>query len=62
MPGACPERLPTQRWVPSPEDQARLDAGITFECTVFGQLIALRPYVILEGLQALVAKQRSIVK
>jgi hypothetical protein len=47
----CPVRVqndysplvPTQRWVPSPEDQARLDAGITFERTVFGKLIALHP-------------------
>jgi len=45
----CPVRVqndysplvPTQRWVPSPEDQARLDAGITFEHNVFEILIAL---------------------
>jgi hypothetical protein len=45
----CPVRVqndysplvPTQRWVPSPEDQVRLDAGITFECNVFAKLIAL---------------------
>jgi hypothetical protein len=35
--------VPTQRWVPSPEDPARLDAGITFESNVFGKLIALNP-------------------
>ena len=47
----CPVRVqndysplvPTQRWVPSPEDQVRLDAGITFERTVFAELIALHP-------------------
>jgi predicted RecB family nuclease len=45
----CPVRVqndyspvvPTQRWVPSPEIQARLDAGIAFEHKMFGQLIAL---------------------
>ena len=47
----CPVRVqndysplvPTRRWAPSPEDQARLDAGIVFEGSVFGELIALHP-------------------
>ncbi|MGB8388651.1 hypothetical protein [Mycobacterium sp.] len=47
----CPVRVqndysplvPTRRWVPSPEDQARLDAGITFERNVFERLVALHP-------------------
>jgi predicted RecB family nuclease len=47
----CPVRVqndysplvPTQQWVPSPELQARLDAGIAFERSVFGKLIALHP-------------------
>jgi predicted RecB family nuclease len=47
----CPVRVqndysplvPTQKWVPSPELQARLDAGIAFERSVFGKLIVLHP-------------------
>ncbi len=38
------DHLPIARkWVPSPEDQARLDAGIAFEAEVFAQLAALHP-------------------
>lgn len=44
----CPMRVhndfspsvPTVPWQPSPEDQARLDAGITFEAEVFAMLTA----------------------
>ena len=44
----CPVRVqndflplvPTLKWVPSPEDQARLDAGIAFERNVFEDLAA----------------------
>ena len=47
----CPVRVqndflplvPTLEWVPSPEDQARLDAGIAFERNVFADLAALHP-------------------
>ena len=47
----CPVRVqndflplvPTLKWVPSPEDQARLDAGIAFERNVFADLAALHP-------------------
>ena len=47
----CPVRVqndflplvPTLEWVPSPEDQARLDAGIAFERNVFEELTALHP-------------------
>jgi predicted RecB family nuclease len=47
----CPVRVqndysplvPTQRWAPSPEDQARLDAGIAFERNMFEMLIAVHP-------------------
>lgn len=45
----CPVRVqndysplvPTEQWVPSLEDQARLDAGIAFEAAAFEQLVAL---------------------
>lgn len=38
------DHLPIARkWVPSSEDQARLDAGIAFEDEVFAQLVALHP-------------------
>lgn len=30
-------------WVPAPEDQARLDAGIAFEAEVFADLLSLHP-------------------
>ena len=51
----CPVRVhndvspavPTLEWVPSPEDQARLDAGKGFEATVFAQLTALHPDCVL---------------
>ena len=33
----------TLEWVPSQEDQARLDAGRAFEVAVFMQLMALNP-------------------
>ena len=33
----------TREWEPSPEDQARLDAGKAFEAAVFAQLTALHP-------------------
>ena len=47
----CPVRVqndflqlvPTLRWVPSLEDQARLDAGIAFEAEVFEDLAAISP-------------------
>jgi predicted RecB family nuclease len=47
----CPVRVqnhflplvPIVEWVPSPEDQARLDAGIAFERNVFADLAALHP-------------------
>lgn len=47
----CPVRVqndflplvPTLRWVPSPEEQARLDAGNAFERLVFENLRALHP-------------------
>ncbi|MGO8966913.1 hypothetical protein [Mycobacterium sp.] len=35
--------LQTVQWVPSPEDQARLDAGIAFERAVFEHLAVLHP-------------------
>ncbi len=55
----CPVRVqneysplvPIQRWIPSPEDQARLDAGNTFERDVFRKLIALRPTAVAVGPQ-----------
>ena len=37
----------TLEWVPSPEDQARLDAGKAFEAAVFAQLMALHPDCVL---------------
>lgn len=45
----CPVRVhndfaplvPTLRWQPTPEEQARLDAGNDFEATVFDQLVGL---------------------
>jgi hypothetical protein len=37
----------TLEWVPSPEDQARLDAGRAFEAAVFTQLMALHPGCVL---------------
>ena len=37
----------TLEWVPSPEDQARLDAGKAFEAAVFAQLTALHPGCVL---------------
>lgn len=47
----CPVRVqndflplvPTLRWVPSPDDQARLDAGIAFERSIFENLTTLHP-------------------
>ena len=47
----CPVRVqndylplvPRLRWVPSPEDQARLDAGNAFEANVFKRLVAIDP-------------------
>jgi predicted RecB family nuclease len=47
----CPVRVhndyspaaPTLTWLPSPEDQTRLDAGNAFEESVFAQLKALHP-------------------
>ncbi|OCB40714.1 hypothetical protein A9X02_16655 [Mycobacterium malmoense] len=50
----CPVRVqnnysplvPTLNWVPSPEIQARLDAGLTFERKVFDELAALHPAAI----------------
>ena len=47
----CPVRVqndylplvPRLRWVPSPEDQARLDAGNAFEARVFERLVAIHP-------------------
>jgi hypothetical protein len=47
----CPVRVqndylplvPTLKWVPSPEDQARLDAGNAFETSVFEDLAAIHP-------------------
>jgi len=47
----CPVRVqndflplvPTLKWAPSPEDQARLDAGIAFEENVFDELFAVQP-------------------
>jgi predicted RecB family nuclease len=35
--------LPTVKWVPSPEDQSRLDAGVAFEKRVFDELVAIHP-------------------
>lgn len=51
----CPVRVhndlspavPTLDWMPSPEDQARLDAGKAFEVAVFAQLMALHPDCVL---------------
>ena len=51
----CPVRVhndvspavPTLEWVPSPEDQARLDAGRAFEAAVFAQLKSLHPDCVL---------------
>ena len=49
----CPVRtqndhLPiAARWVPAPEDQARLDAGIEFEDRVFDQILAAHPGAVL---------------
>jgi predicted RecB family nuclease len=37
----------TLEWVPSPEDQARLDAGTAFEAAVFAQLKSLHPNCVL---------------
>ena len=50
----CPVRVqnkfaplvPTMKWEPTPEEQARLDAGITFEAAVFERLIALHPGIV----------------
>jgi hypothetical protein len=47
----CPVRVhndfspsvPTTEWLPSPEDQLRLDAGNAFEVAVFTHLTALHP-------------------
>jgi len=47
----CPVRVqnaysplvPTLKWVPAPEIQARLDAGLAFERKVCGELKALHP-------------------
>lgn len=47
----CPVRVqndylplvPRLRWIPSPEDQARLDAGNAFEANVFKDLVAINP-------------------
>ncbi len=47
----CPVRIqndflplvPTLKWVPSPEDQARLDAGIAFERNMFADIALLHP-------------------
>lgn len=47
----CPVRVqndylplvPTLKWEPSPEDQARLDAGNAFEASVFEDLAAIHP-------------------
>jgi predicted RecB family nuclease len=55
----CPVRVqndflplvPTLKWVPSPEDQSRLDAGIAFEKRVFDQLVAIHPNAIVVGPQ-----------
>ncbi|MGO9151652.1 hypothetical protein [Mycobacterium sp.] len=33
----------TLKWVPSPEDQARLDAGIAFERIAFDNLVVVHP-------------------
>jgi predicted RecB family nuclease len=37
----------TLKWVPSPEDQVRLDAGRAFEVAVFARLTALHPSCVL---------------
>ncbi len=37
----------TLKWIPSPEDQLRLDAGKTFEAAVFAQLTTLHPDCVL---------------
>jgi hypothetical protein len=37
----------TLEWVPSPEDQARLDAGKAFEAAVFARLMSLHPDCVL---------------
>ena len=37
----------TLKWVPSPEDQARLDAGNAFEASVFEDLAAFHPAAVL---------------
>lgn len=53
----CPVRtqndhLPcAARWQPTPEDQARLDAGIAFEEQVFAQLLAVHPAAVLVDAQ-----------
>ncbi|CAN1559174.1 COG2251 Predicted nuclease (RecB family) [Mycobacteriaceae bacterium] len=47
----CPVRVqndylplvPRLKWAPSPEDQARLDAGNAFEASVFEHLVAVHP-------------------
>lgn len=38
----CPD-VPTLAWLPSPEDQTRLDAGVAFERSVFDLLKELHP-------------------
>ena len=54
----CPVRVqndflplvPTLKWVPAPEDQARLDAGNAFEAQAFADLLGLhRDAVVVEA-------------
>lgn len=55
----CPVRIqndylplvPRLKWVPSPEDQARLDAGNAFEADVFDKLVAIHPSAVVVGSQ-----------
>jgi predicted RecB family nuclease len=42
------DHLPiARRWIPSPEDQVRLDAGIAFEEEIFARLLALQPAAVI---------------
>jgi len=64
----CPVRVqndylplvPKLRWEPSPEDQARLDAGNAFEASVFEDLVAIHPGAVVVDSQ--VAKADAIAR
>lgn len=62
------DHLPiARRWIPSAEDQARLDAGIAFETEIFARLMAVRPDAVFidpqyrrsEAIEATVAAMRA---